>query len=71
MSDGIMSAKITEADLIRRVSKPFRYIGGERNAVRKDLDKVAVRFALAYPDVYEVGMSHLGSRILYHVLNGR
>jgi radical SAM family uncharacterized protein/radical SAM-linked protein len=66
-----MSATITEADLIRRVSKPFRYIGGERNAIVEDLSQVAVRFALVYPDVYEVGMSHLGLRILYHVLNER
>ncbi|MDA8387405.1 MAG: TIGR03960 family B12-binding radical SAM protein [Nitrospiraceae bacterium] len=47
--------------------KPSRYIGGEVNAIHKD---ASVRVALAFPDVYEVGMSHLGLRILYHVING-
>lgn len=50
------------------VEKPARYMGGEMGAVRKDA--ADLRFALAFPDVYEVGMSHLGLRILYHVLNG-
>jgi len=51
------------------IEKPGRYIGGEANAYRKDFDEAAVRFALAFPDVYEVGMSHLGLRLLYHLLN--
>jgi radical SAM family uncharacterized protein/radical SAM-linked protein len=50
------------------VEKPARYMGGEMGSVRKD--SAELRFALAFPDVYEVGMSHLGLRILYHVLNG-
>ncbi|NLA61479.1 MAG: B12-binding domain-containing radical SAM protein, partial [Firmicutes bacterium] len=52
-----------------KVEKPARYIGGEVGAVRKDLASVDVTFALAFPDVYEVGVSHLGSLILYSVLN--
>lgn len=50
------------------VEKPARYMGGEMGSIRKDV--ADLRFALAFPDVYEVGMSHLGLRILYHVLNG-
>lgn len=49
------------------VEKPARYMGGEMGSVRKDV--ADLRIALAFPDVYEVGMSHLGLRILYHVLN--
>jgi radical SAM family uncharacterized protein/radical SAM-linked protein len=51
------------------VSKPSRYIGGEINSVVKDPDRILMKFALAFPDVYEVGMSHLGFQILYHILN--
>jgi len=54
-----------------KVEKPARYTGGEINAVHKDPQSVDVLFALAFPDVYEVGMSHLGSQILYSVLNSR
>lgn len=54
-----------------KVEKPARYTGGEVNSVRKDAASVDVRFALAFPDVYEVGASHLGSQILYSILNGR
>jgi radical SAM family uncharacterized protein/radical SAM-linked protein len=49
------------------VEKPARYMGGEMGSIRKD--ESDLRFALAFPDVYEVGMSHLGLRILYHILN--
>ncbi len=49
------------------VEKPARYMGGEMGSIRKDV--ADMRFALAFPDVYEVGMSHLGLRILYHILN--
>ena len=49
------------------VEKPARYMGGEMGSIRKD--EADLRFALAFPDVYEVGMSHLGLRILYHILN--
>lgn len=53
------------------VQKPSRYIGNEINAVRKDTASVKLRIALAFPDVYEVGMSHLGLKILYSVVNAR
>ena len=53
------------------VSKASRYLGNEVNAVRKDLSSVSLTFALAFPDAYEIGMSHLGLHILYHVLNSR
>lgn len=56
--------------ILERASKPGRYIGGEPNMIRKDLETVQVRFALAFPDVYEIGMSHNGLRMLYHLLNG-
>ena len=57
--------------LLDRVQKPARYMGGEMNCVLKDPDSVAIRYAFAFPDVYEVGMSHLGSRILYDIINKR
>ncbi len=57
--------------LLPRVSKPSRYLGNEWNSVHKDPQTVRVRVALAYPDLYEVGMSHLGLAILYDVLNRR
>ncbi|MGB2600480.1 MAG: TIGR03960 family B12-binding radical SAM protein [Candidatus Omnitrophota bacterium] len=56
-------------NILTRVQKPGRYIGGETNSVRKDHTKDKVSVALAYPDLYEVGMSYLGMRILYHLLN--
>jgi radical SAM family uncharacterized protein/radical SAM-linked protein len=54
---------------LSRVSKPSRYTGGEINSVVKDLGRARLKFALAFPDVYEVGMSHVGFQILYHILN--
>jgi len=57
--------------MLRKVLKPARYTGGEWNQVVKDLQACEISFALAFPDVYEVGMSHLGLKILYHVLNSR
>ncbi|RME46311.1 MAG: TIGR03960 family B12-binding radical SAM protein, partial [Deltaproteobacteria bacterium] len=57
------------ASFIHEVSKPARYLGGEYLQVRKDLDRVAVTVALAFPDVYEIGMSHLGLKIIYGLLN--
>ena len=62
--------KITD-DILCRVEKPARYVGGELNEVQKDLKDIDIRFAFCYPDVYEVGMSHLGTRILYHTINQR
>jgi len=56
-------------ELLKKVEKPARYIGGELNSVMKDKTQVDVRFAFAFPDVYEVGMSHLGMHIIYYLLN--
>ncbi len=58
-------------EILPLVSKPARYLGNEWNTVRKDHDKVQVRFALAFPDVYEIGMSNLGLAIMYHEINSR
>lgn len=58
-------------DILFKVEKPARYIGGELNSVFKDKNAVDIRFAFCFPDVYEVGMSHLGLKILYHILNLR
>ncbi len=57
------------ADFLKRVEKPSRYIGGEYQQVRKDPAAVRARVCLAFPDAYEIGMSHLGTKILYGVLN--
>ncbi|HOR85235.1 MAG TPA: TIGR03960 family B12-binding radical SAM protein [Bacillota bacterium] len=56
-------------ELLPRVEKPGRYIGTELNTIHKDIGSVDIRFAFCFPDVYEVGMSHLGMKILYHLLN--
>lgn len=58
-------------EILPQVSKPTRYLGMEWNVIKKDHRQIAVSFALAFPDVYEVGMSHLGSKILYHIINKR
>lgn len=58
-------------EILLEVEKPARYIGNEMNMVRKNLDEISVRMAHCFPDVYEVGMSHVGSLILYHFLNER
>ncbi|MDE2485227.1 MAG: TIGR03936 family radical SAM-associated protein [candidate division NC10 bacterium] len=58
-------------EILPQVSRPSRYIGMEWNAVKKDPAKTAVRIALAFPDTYEIGMSHLGLKILYQILNRR
>ena len=58
-------------ELLLKISQPARYIGGEVNMVKKDPSKVAVRFAMCFPDVYEIGMSHLGIQILYDMFNRR
>lgn len=56
-------------DILMRIDKPARYIGSEINIVKKDLEHVAIRFAMCFPDVYEIGMSHLGIQILYNLFN--
>ena len=58
-------------EILMRVEKPARYVGGELNAVMKDKDKVSIRFAMCFPDVYEIGMSYLGIQILYDLFNRR
>ena len=55
--------------ILPRVQKPARYVGGEYNQVVKDKAQVDVRFAFCFPDTYEIGMSNLGMRILYGVMN--
>ncbi|MFH1489064.1 MAG: TIGR03960 family B12-binding radical SAM protein [Pseudomonadota bacterium] len=59
-----------DQDWFNKIERPSRYLGNEINAVKKDPDTVEVSIALAFPDVYEVGMSHLGLKILYRILNG-
>lgn len=62
----------TERDkILMQVQKPTRYTGGELNACIKDKDKVKIRFGFCFPDLYEIAMSHLGIKILYHTLNKR
>ncbi|VYU23364.1 TIGR03960 family B12-binding radical SAM protein [Clostridium tertium] len=62
--------KLTD-HILYKVEKPSRYVGGELNQVVKNPKEVDIRFAFCFPDVYEVGMSHLGTRILYHTINER
>ena len=66
----VMDSKLALSDeILMAVEKPARYIGGEVNAVIKKKDQVDVRFAMCFPDVYEIGMSHLGMQILYDMFN--
>lgn len=58
-------------EILLKIEKPARYIGNEVNSVMKDPRKVDIRFAMCFPDVYEIGMSHLGIQILYDMLNSR
>ena len=51
-------------DILMKIEKPARYIGNEVNAVVKDLNNIDVRFCMCFPDVYEIGMSHLGLPLL-------
>ena len=55
--------------ILKTVEKPSRYIGNEYNSVHKALDDISIRFGFCFADVYEIGMSHLGMKILYHLLN--
>lgn len=64
-----MSNLALSDDILMRIEKPARYIGHEVNAVIKDIDSIDIRFAMCFPDVYEVGMSHLGIQILYDMFN--
>lgn len=58
-------------EILLSIQQPARYIGGEVNMAKKDPYKVDVRFAMCFPDVYEIGMSHLGMQILYDMFNRR
>lgn len=64
-----MDAKLEK--LLAKVQKPGRYTGGELNSVVKDKNKVDIRYAFCFPDTYEIGMSHLGMKILYSLVNER
>ena len=57
--------------ILLEVSRPGRYLGNEFNVRRKEWDAAALRFALVFPDLYEIGMSHQGLQILYHIINSR
>jgi len=56
-------------DILLKVQKPARYVGGEQGSIIKNIDDIDVHFAFCFPDSYEIGMSHLGMKILYHTLN--
>ena len=58
-------------DILMNIEKPARYIGGEQGCVVKNTSEVSIRFAMCFPDVYEVGMSHLGLQVLYNLFNKR
>lgn len=58
-------------EILLKIDKPARYIGNEINSIRKDPEKTAIRFAFCFPDIYEIGMSHLGMKILYEMFNRR
>ena len=58
-------------EILMKIEKPARYIGGEVNSVMKNKEKVDIRFVMCFPDVYEIGMSHLGIQILYDMFNRR
>ena len=64
-----MSKLALSDEILMTIDKPARYIGNEVNAVVKDKENVAVRFCMCFPDVYEIGMSHLGIQILYDMFN--
>ncbi len=63
-----MAVELTK-ELLLSVKKPARYIGGEVNSIKKDLSKMFLKVCLCFPDIYEIGMSHLGLRILYDLIN--
>lgn len=65
----MMSRLALSDEILMTVEKPARYIGNEVNSVIKDKNKVDIRFAMCFPDVYEIGMSHLGIQILYDMFN--
>lgn len=58
-------------EILLSIDKPARYIGNEVNMIKKNIEEVSIRFAMCFPDVYEIGMSHLGIQILYDMFNRR
>lgn len=64
-----MINKIKLDKILKKVEKPARYIGMEKNSIKKNLSDIKVKFAFSFPDVYEVGMSHLGMHIIYNLIN--
>jgi len=66
-----IARKTLERDLLAHVGRPGRYTGGELNSTVKDWTAARARFALVFPDAYEIGMSHVGLRIIYAALNAR
>ena len=66
---GKLGVSMLNKELLLSVTKPARYIGGEIGAVKKDLSRMEVKVCLCFPDIYEIGMSHLGLRILYDLIN--
>ena len=65
----MMSRLALSDEILMRVEKPARYIGNELNSVIKNSEEIDIRFAMCFPDVYEIGMSHLGIQILYDMFN--
>ena len=63
--------EIFEEKILPNILKPARYIGNELNSIHKDWEQASLRIAIAYPDVYEIGMSNLGIQILYYIINQR
>ncbi|MCC5911579.1 MAG: TIGR03960 family B12-binding radical SAM protein [Clostridiaceae bacterium] len=61
--------KIEIQDILYKVEKPARYLGNELNSIHKTINESTIRYAFCFPDIYEVGMSHLGMQILYHLIN--
>ncbi len=66
-----MKKQALSDEILLSVEKPARYVGNEKNAVLKDKNSVDIRFAMCFPDVYEIGMSHLGIQIIYEQMNRR
>lgn len=67
----LMTKLALSDEILMKIDKPARYIGNEWNSVRKKKEDVEIRFAMCFPDVYEIGMSHLGIQILYDMFNKR
>ncbi len=66
-----MKKTLDYEEILRHVEKPGRYIGGEWNEIKKDPRRIKTKIALIFPDLYEVGMSYLGQKILYFILNNQ